>query len=65
MLRKIRMTFHFVDNDIIKKILTSMIKPKMEYAEVIWSPYKKKHKLIGKNTRNSYQDGTRTKISIL
>ncbi len=42
MLRNIRMTFHFLDKDMMKKILTTMIRPKLEYAEVIWSPYKKK-----------------------
>ncbi len=41
MLRNIRMTFHFMDKDM--KILTTMIRPKLEYAKVIWSPYKKKH----------------------
>ena len=38
------MAFHFLDND-IRKILISMIKPKLEYAKVIWSPHKKKYVL--------------------
>ena len=39
------MAFHFLDKDVIKKIITIMIRPKLEYAEVIWSPHKKKHVL--------------------
>ncbi len=40
MLRNIRMTFQFMDKDMMK-ILTTLIRPKLEYAEVVWSPYKK------------------------
>ena len=29
----------------MKKMISTMIKPKLEYAEVIWSPHKKKHVL--------------------
>ena len=29
----------------MRKIITSMIRPKLEYADVIWSPQKKKHVL--------------------
>ncbi len=36
------MTFQFMDKDMMK-ILTTLIRPKLEYAEVVWSPYKKKH----------------------
>ncbi len=42
MLRNIRMTFQFMDKDMMK-ILTTLIRPKLEYAEVVWSPSKKKH----------------------
>ena len=42
-LRNIRMVFHFLDKDIMRKIITSMVRPKIKYAEVIWSPHKKKH----------------------
>ncbi len=42
MLRNIRMTFQFLDKDKMK-ILTTLIRPKLEYAEAVWSPYKKKH----------------------
>ena len=53
MLRNIRMAFHFLDEDMMRKILTTMIRPKLEYAEVIWSPHKKKACVeIRKNTEN-------------
>ena len=45
MVRNIWMVFHFLDKDIIRKIITTMIRPKLEYAEAIWSPHKKKHVL--------------------
>ncbi len=43
LLRNIRMTFQFMNKDMMKKILTILIRPKLEYAEVVWSPYKKKY----------------------
>ncbi len=43
MLRNIRMTFQFMDKDMIKKILTTVIRPKLVYAEVVWCSYKKKN----------------------
>ena len=39
------MAFHFLDKDMMGKIITTMIRPKLEYAEVIWSLHKKKHVL--------------------
>ena len=29
----------------MRKIITTMIRPKLEYAEVLWSPHKKKNLL--------------------
>ena len=43
MLRNKRMAFHFLDKDMVRKILTSMIRPKLEYSEAIRSPQNKKH----------------------
>ena len=45
MLRNIRMAFHFLDKDMRRKVMPTMIRPKLEYAELIWSPQKKKHVL--------------------
>ena len=44
MLRNIRMAFHFLDED-MNKIITTMIRLKLEYTEVIWSLHKMKHVL--------------------
>ena len=41
-LTNIRVAFHFTDKDMMKKILTSMIRPRLEYAAVVWSPHAKK-----------------------
>ena len=45
MLRNIRMTLHFLDKNVMRKIITTMFRPKLEYAKVIWSPHNKKHVL--------------------
>ena len=37
-LRNIQMVFHLLDKDIMKKIITTIIRP-----NVLWSPYKKKN----------------------
>ena len=39
------MSFHFIDKNMMIDIITTMIRPKVKYAEVIWSPHKKKHAL--------------------
>ena len=49
-LTNIRVAFHYMDEDMMRKIITTMIRPKLEYAATVWSPHKKKH--IGKNTKN-------------
>ena len=45
MLRNLGMTVHFLDEYMMRKIITTMIRPKLEYAQVIWSPHKEKHVL--------------------
>ena len=35
--------FHFLDKDMMGKNITLMIRPKLEYTEVIWFLYKEKH----------------------
>ena len=42
MLANIRVAFHHMDKDMMKRILTSMIRPRLEYAAVVWSPHAKK-----------------------
>ena len=36
MLRNIWMAFHFLDKDMMRKMITLMFRPKLEYAEVKW-----------------------------
>ena len=38
MLTNIRVAFHYMDENMMKKILTCMIRPRLEYAAVVWSP---------------------------
>ena len=35
--------FHYIDKEILKKLITTMIRSLLEYAGVVWSPHKKKH----------------------
>ena len=39
------MAFHFLDKDMMRKIINTMIRSKLEYAKVIGFPHKKKHAL--------------------
>ena len=39
------MAFHFLDKDMMIKIITAMIRLKLEYTEVMWFLHKKKHVL--------------------
>ena len=42
MLTNIRVAFHYMDKDMMKKILNSMICSRLEYAAVVWSSHAKK-----------------------
>ena len=58
LLANIRVAFNYLDKEMMKKIITSIIRPKLEYAAVVWSPHKQKDKETGKDTKNSHKDGT-------
>lgn len=36
------MAFHYFDGDMMKKIITTLIRPRLEYAAVVWPSRKKK-----------------------
>ena len=42
MLSNIRIAFGYMDKDMMRKILTTMVHPRLEYAAVVWSPHMKK-----------------------
>ena len=44
LLANIRMTFTYLDENIMKKIITTIIRPKLEYAVTTWAPHMGKHK---------------------
>ena len=43
-----RVAFTYNDEDMVKKIITSFIRPTLEYAAVVWNPHLKKKKHIDK-----------------
>ena len=36
------MTFNYIDEEMMKKLIVSIIRPRLEYAAVLWSPHLKK-----------------------
>ena len=38
-LANIRVALSYIDTNMMKKIITSMIRPEIEYAAVVWSPH--------------------------
>ena len=43
MLQSIGLAFHYLDENMIRRIITTLIRPQLEYASIIWSPHLKKH----------------------
>ena len=43
LLANMKVAFTYVDAEMVKKIITSFIRPTLEYAAVVWSPHLKKH----------------------
>ncbi len=41
-LRNIKTAFTYLDEEMVKKLITSIIRPRSEYAAVVWSPRLKK-----------------------
>ena len=68
MLRNIRMAFKYLDEEMINKLITSLIPPKLEYVAVIWSLRKKKDIkklerfffLHLKGAKSSYKNGSKS-----
>ena len=43
LLRRVKMAFSYLDTEMMKKLISSMIRPRLEYAETVWSAHKKKN----------------------
>ena len=43
LLRSIKVAFAYMDEEMVKKILITMIRPRLEYAAILWSPSTKKY----------------------
>ena len=53
LLRNIWVAFTYVDEDMIKKLITTFVHLRLEYTAKVWLPSKKKHKKTGENTESS------------
>ena len=46
-----------MDEEMLRELTISIIRPKLEYAAVVWSPYlKKTHRESGKNTKDGHKN---------
>ena len=43
LLNRIKIAFNFIDEDMLEKMIKTLIRPRLEYAAVVWSPHLKKH----------------------
>ncbi len=43
LLANMRVAFTYIDEEMVKKIITSFIPPTLKYAAVVWNPHLKKH----------------------
>ena len=43
MLVNIRVAFTYMDKEMMRKIISTLVRPKLEYAAIVWSPHLKKH----------------------
>ena len=43
LVRNIKLAFHYMDKDMMKKLISSVIRHRLEYAGTVRSPNKKKH----------------------
>ena len=39
----IRVAFNYMDEEMVRELIVAMIRPRLEYAAVVWSPHMKKH----------------------
>lgn len=69
LLANMKVALSYVDEEVINKIVTSFIRPTLQYEAIVWSPLAKKHtyykleKVQRAVTR--YKMGTRAQVSQL
>ena len=39
----IKRTFQFIDEELLRQLYTTLVRPHLEYAQTVWSPHLKKH----------------------
>ena len=58
LITKIKTAFTYMDKEMLRKLIVSMITPQLEYATLVWSPHKKKD-----ITRIERIQGTATRLA--
>ena len=58
-LSDIRVAFHYMDKEMMNKIMTCVVRPRLEYAAVVWSLYEKRHQEIGEDLEDGHKNGAR------
>ena len=43
LITNIKVAFNYLDEEMLRKLIVSKIRPRLEYAAVVWSPHLKKH----------------------
>ncbi len=55
----IRISFKYLSQENFKKLYVALVRPHLEFCNIIWSPIRKKDKLFGKCTKTSNKDDLR------
>ena len=66
LLNRIKIAFNFVDEDMLEKMIKTLIRPRLEYAAVVWSPHLKKAYIkIRKGPESSNEANSRVERIII
>ncbi len=55
-----RVAFTYIDEEMVNEIITSFIRPTLEYAAVVWNPHLKTHREIREGTKSSHKMGAKS-----
>ena len=65
LLKNIRVAFAFLDEEMMRKIVTTTLRRRLEYAMVMWSSYGIKHQKTGPHSKHSNKNDTGTSRAVI